>query len=631
MSDNELIAAEREDEDQVIGFDKLSLSDEIFKAISDLGFESPSKIQEKAIPVLLNGSDLIGQAQTGTGKTAAFALPLLSRLDVKEKNVQALILTPTRELAIQIAEACQSFAKYLPDFHILPIYGGSSYDAQIKALKRGVQIVVGTPGRVMDLMRREKLDLSHLKTLVLDEADEMLNMGFIDDIEWIIPQCPENRQIALFSATMPNAIKKVATQYLVDPIEVRIDAKTTTASTVRQRFWYVSGLHKIDAMARLLEVEPYEAVLVFVKTKTDAEDVTRRLCARGYAAESLHGDIPQKMREKIVDKIKNGQLDILVATDVAARGLDVDRITHVVNYDVPYDVESYIHRIGRTGRAGRTGDAILFVSPRDRRMLRNIEQTTHQKIDPMLMPTNEDINKHRIEAFKNTILEKLGNENSDLEDYRELVSELLSDDTIEPLELCTVLARMANGDEPLVREGEDEPIQKELLDDRNSRDHKERKPISAKAEPLKEHPEIDMLRYRINVGHSHGVKPGQIVGAIANEGGIDSSYIGHIDIYSTFSTVDLPIVPDDIMGVLYEARVSGRKMELREYTEGKPPREVRRGKPFGDDGRRNRSRRDGNDERSNRRSERFERKDRHFSDRKNDGEGRRVKRGGRRS
>ncbi len=626
MSTNELISSEREEEDLVVGFDQLGLSEEIFKAISDLGFESPSKIQEKAIPVLMTGADLIGQAQTGTGKTAAFALPLLSRLDVTNKKVQALILTPTRELAIQIAEACQSFAKYLPEFHILPIYGGSSYDAQIKALKRGVQIVVGTPGRVMDLMRREKLDLSNLKTLVLDEADEMLNMGFIDDIEWIIPQCPENRQIALFSATMPSAIKKVATQYLVEPVEIRISSKTTTASTVRQRFWYVSGLHKLDAMARLLEVEPYEAVLVFVKTKTDAEDVTRRLCARGYAAEALHGDIPQKIREKIVEKIKNGQLDILVATDVAARGLDVDRITHVINYDVPYDVESYIHRIGRTGRAGRTGDAILFVSPRDRRMLRNIEQTTHQKIEPMLMPTNEDINKHRVEAFKNTILTKLGEEDENLEDYREIISELLSDDSVEHLDLCTVLAKMANNNEPLVREGEEEPVQKELHDDGGK---KERKQVSAKPEQLKDHPEIEMKRYRINVGHAHGAKPGSIVGAIANEGGIDSSYIGHIDIYNTFSTVDLPVVPEDILEALFETRVSGRRIEIREYTEERPAREGRRSKPFGDD--HGRGGRRGYSDRPDHRKDRFDRHDRRFSDRKGDSEGRRVKRGGRRS
>jgi ATP-dependent RNA helicase DeaD len=562
-------------------FDRLNLDQRVYKAVCDLGFESPSKIQEQAIPVLLTGSDLIGQAQTGTGKTAAFALPLLSKLDVNLRAVQALILTPTRELAIQIAEACQSFAKYLEDFHILPIYGGASYDSQIRALNRGVQIVVGTPGRVMDLIRREKLNLSKLKTLVLDEADEMLNMGFIEDIEWIITQCPKKRQIALFSATMPDAIRKVATSYLHDPKEIRIASKTTTASTVRQRFWYVSGLHKIDAMVRLLEVEPYEAVLVFVKTKTDAETVSLKLSARGFSAEALHGDIPQKIREKIVDKLKNGRLDILVATDVAARGLDVDRITHVVNYDIPYDVESYVHRIGRTGRAGRTGDAILFVSPRDRKMLRIIEQTTRQKIEPMLMPSNEDINRHRVNAFKRRIMDRLEEARDDLDDFRELVGELLSDETVDPVELCTVLARMANNDEPLVRdEDEEEPVQKELRDDRSER-RNEPKEISDKAVPLKDFPDIEMCRYRLSVGHCDGVKPGQIVGAIANEGDIDSCYIGQIDIYGTFSTVDLPVVPDHVRAVLQKTRVCGRCLELREFTKDNPGKGGRaRGKPF---------------------------------------------------
>ena len=469
MSANELIDNERKDEDQNenAGFETLGLAEPVLRAIKDLGFEIPSKIQEKAIPVLLEGHDLIGQAQTGTGKTAAFGLPLLSKLDVEQKSVQALILTPTRELAIQISEALQSFAKYLPGFHILPIYGGASYETQIKSLKRGAHVVVGTPGRVMDLMRREKLILDELKALVLDEADEMLNMGFIEDIEWILEECPEQKQIALFSATMPNDIKRVARQYLTEPVEVRIAAKTATASTVRQRFWYVSGFHKIEALSRLLEVEPYDAVLIFVKTKNDAEEVSTRLCARGYAAESLHGDIPQKIREKIVDKLKGGQLDILVATDVAARGLDVDRITHVVNYDIPYDVESYVHRIGRTGRAGRTGDAILFVSPRDRKMLRIIEQVTKQKIEPMLMPTNEDINKHRIESFKNKILE--GMETEGLEPYQELISEILSDDSVDPVELCAALAKMVNGNEPLFLDTtEEEPEQREISDDENS-------------------------------------------------------------------------------------------------------------------------------------------------------------------
>lgn len=601
MSANELIDNERKDEDQneTAGFETLGLAEPVFRAIKDLGFEIPSKIQEKAIPVLLEGHDLIGQAQTGTGKTAAFGLPLLSKLDVEQKSVQALILTPTRELAIQISEALQSFAKYLPGFHILPIYGGASYETQIKSLKRGAHVVVGTPGRVMDLMRREKLILDELKALVLDEADEMLNMGFIEDIEWILEECPEQKQIALFSATMPNDIKRVARQYLTEPVEVRIAAKTATASTVRQRFWYVSGFHKIEALSRLLEVEPYDAVLIFVKTKNDAEEVSTRLCARGYAAESLHGDIPQKIREKIVDKLKGGQLDILVATDVAARGLDVDRITHVVNYDIPYDVESYVHRIGRTGRAGRTGDAILFVSPRDRKMLRIIEQVTKQKIEPMLMPTNEDINKHRIESFKNKILE--GMETEGLEPYQELISEILSDDSVDPVELCAALAKMVNGNEPLFLDTtEEEPEQREISDDENSprRRDREKRPVSAEAEMLKDFPEIAMKRYMVDVGRFHGVKPGQIVGAIANEGGLESKYIGHIDIYGSYSTVDLPEIPSEIMSVLRNARVCGRKLDIKifdlERAEKESSRSSRRKPVFVDfDGRGDRKSRSG--------------------------------------
>lgn len=601
MSANELIDNERKDEDQneTAGFETLGLAEPVFRAIKDLGFEIPSKIQEKAIPVLLEGHDLIGQAQTGTGKTAAFGLPLLSKLDVEQKSVQALILTPTRELAIQISEALQSFAKYLPGFHILPIYGGASYETQIKSLKRGAHVVVGTPGRVMDLMRREKLILDELKALVLDEADEMLNMGFIEDIEWILEECPEQKQIALFSATMPNDIKRVARQYLTEPVEVRIAAKTATASTVRQRFWYVSGFHKIEALSRLLEVEPYDAVLIFVKTKNDAEEVSTRLCARGYAAESLHGDIPQKIREKIVDKLKGGQLDILVATDVAARGLDVDRITHVVNYDIPYDVESYVHRIGRTGRAGRTGDAILFVSPRDRKMLRIIEQVTKRKIEPMLMPTNEDINKHRIESFKNKILE--GMETEGLEPYQELISEILSDDSVDPVELCAALAKMVNGNEPLFLDTtEEEPEQREISDDENSprRRDREKRPVSAEAEMLKDFPEIAMKRYMVDVGRFHGVKPGQIVGAIANEGGLESKYIGHIDIYGSYSTVDLPEIPSEIMSVLRNARVCGRKLDIKifdlERAEKESSRSSRRKPVFVDfDGRGDRKSRSG--------------------------------------
>ncbi|MGN1393004.1 MAG: DEAD/DEAH box helicase [Succinivibrionaceae bacterium] len=555
--------ARNEDFDNVILFDDLGLKDEVLRAIKDLGFEIPSPIQEKSIGPLLEGHDILGQAQTGTGKTAAFGLPILSRMDPLSKDTQVLILTPTRELAIQVAEAIKSFAKYLPKFNILPIYGGTSYDVQIKALNRGAQIVVGTPGRVMDLIKREKLKLNKLKALVLDEADEMLRMGFIEDIEWIINQCPEDRQNALFSATMPDVIKRVAKQYLKNPVEIKIASKTTTATTVRQRYWLVSGLHKIDALTRLLEVEPYDALLIFTRTKTEAEELATKLAARGHACEALHGDIPQKMREKIVDKLKKGLLDVLIATDVVARGLDVERITHVVNYDIPYDPESYVHRIGRTGRAGRTGDAILFVSPRERRMLRLIEHTTKQPIEPMKMPTTEDINKHRLEVFKNKIISGL--EADDLEPYQELVNDILSDESIDPIDLCVAMAKLIQGDEPLfMDESKPEPKQKSFDDD----SHRERKKSgpSSEAIPLKDYPDIPMIRYRVAVGYKDGVKPGQIVGAIANEGGIDSQYIGHIEIYETYSIVDLPDgMPNDILATLKSSRVAGRALEIRKY------------------------------------------------------------------
>lgn len=558
-----------------VSFNDLGLSDKVLHAVTDLGFELPSKIQERAIPVILGGHDLIGQAQTGTGKTAAFALPLLSKTDFTGKDVRILVILPTRELAIQVAEAFQQFSKYLEDFHVLPIYGGASYETQIRALKRGVQVVVGTPGRVIDLMKREKLDTSHLSAIVLDEGDEMLRMGFIDDIEWILSQIPEERQMMLFSATMPKPIRKVAERYLHSPVEIRIESKTQTASTVRQRYWLVSGMHKIDAMARLLEVEPYDAVLIFVRTKNDAEEVSQKLAARGFACDALHGDIPQKMREKIVDKLRNGQLDILVATDVAARGLDVDRITHVINYDIPYDSETYVHRIGRTGRAGREGDAILFISPRERRALRTIEQSTHQKIEPMKMPTTDDINKHRVEAFKQKILDGLGAD--DLEPYAEIIAEILEDDSIDPTDLCAVLAKMANGNEPLtIEKPAEEPEQTDFDEIDSARAgrmekieqekiERDGRRLSTEAMPLRDFPDIKMVKYRVAVGRRDGVKPGQIVGAIANEGDIESKYIGHIDIFGSFSTVDLPEMPDEVHDILARAMVCGKPLDIRVY------------------------------------------------------------------
>ena len=388
-------------------FSDLELAAPLLTALEGVGYEKPSPIQAQAIPHLLQGLDLLGHAPTGTGKTAAFALPLLSRLDLDDKQVQVMVLTPTRELAIQVAEAFQRYATHLRGFHVLPIYGGQDYSGQLRQLKRGVHVVVGTPGRIMDHMRRGTLRLGGLKALVLDEADEMLRMGFIEEVEWILEQIPETRQMALFSATMPREIERIARRHLDDPKEISIKAKTATAETIRQRYWVVSGLHKLDALTRILEVEPFDAVLIFVRTKTATSELADRLEARGYSAAAMNGDMVQKQREQMVERLKKGSLDILVATDVAARGLDVDRISHVVNYDVPHDTESYIHRIGRTGRAGRHGEAILFVAPRERRMFLAIERASRQRIEPLELPSTVRVNIKRIADFKQKITDVL--------------------------------------------------------------------------------------------------------------------------------------------------------------------------------------------------------------------------------
>lgn len=571
-----LVSMAEGDEAQVVTFDDLNLSKEVLKAVHELGFESPTPIQERSIPVVLDGKDMIGQAQTGTGKTAAFALPILSKINTKKACIQALILEPTRELAIQSAEACQNFSKFLKNFKVAPIYGGASYENQIRTLRHGAQVVVATPGRLIDLIERGKVELDELEFMVIDEADEMLRMGFIDDVDWILSNTPDSRQTVLFSATMPPVIAKIAKNHLKDPVDVRIESKTTTATTVHQRYWIASGAHKIDAMTRILEVEEYDAVIVFVRTKTDAEDVSNRLMARGFACAALHGDIPQRQREKIIERLKGGQLDIIIATDVAARGLDVDRITHVFNYDIPYDAESYVHRIGRTGRAGRTGEAILFVSPRERRALRMIERVTNQKIEPMQMPSVADVNKARLENFKNQIFETI--EEGNLEMYEEVISEILSDDTIEVETLCAALAKMVQKDGTLLLdESKPEPAMRTFDDDHSSRsDRSDRKALpSAKAAPLRQFPDMNMVRFRVAVGRKDGVKPGQIVGAIANEGNIESKYIGEISIFDTFTTVDLPEgMPRETMSILSKARVCGRMLDIREYTQ-EPPRSDR--------------------------------------------------------
>ncbi len=428
----------------VTAFNQLALNKSLLKALDEVGYETPSPIQAQTIPLLLEGRDIIGQAQTGTGKTAAFALPLISNLDIKQKDPQILVLAPTRELAIQVAEAFQKYARHVTGFHVLPVYGGADYSGQIRALKRGVHVVVGTPGRVMDHIRKGTLNLGKLRALVLDEADEMLRMGFIDDVEWILEQTPQERQIALFSATMPQQIRRIATKYLNNPEQVTIKTKTTTVDTIRQRFWPVSGLHKLDALTRILEAEDFDGMIVFVRTKNSTVELAEKLEARGYAATALNGDIAQNQRERTIKNLKAGKLDILVATDVAARGLDVDRISHVVNYDVPYDTEAYVHRIGRTGRAGREGDAILFVAPREKRMLNAIERATRKKIEIMELPSTELINDKRIAKFKQSISDTLANE--DLSMFSQLIEQYQQEHNIPALEIAAALAKQLQGD-----------------------------------------------------------------------------------------------------------------------------------------------------------------------------------------
>lgn len=555
-------------------FDSLGLIAPVLKAVADLGYEQPSAIQAQSIPYLLEGRDLLGQAQTGTGKTAAFALPLLSRIDVTDKTTQLLVLAPTRELAIQVSEAFQSYARNLPDFHVLPIYGGMSYDTQLRQLRRGVQVVVGTPGRVMDHIRRKTLRLDTLKALVLDEADEMLRMGFIDDVEWILEQTPPTRQIALFSATMPSVIRQVANRHLNNPKEVKIVTKTSTATTITQKFWPVSGLHKLDALTRILEMNEHDGMIIFVRTKAATVELAEKLTARGHACEALNGDISQNLRERTVDRIKKGQIDILVATDVVARGLDVERVSHVVNYDIPYDTESYVHRIGRTGRAGRSGTAILFVAHRERRMLQAIERATRQPIESMTLPTATDINAHRVNRFKQSITDTMDNENLDF--FLELVQGYQKENEVDPLKMAAALAHMAQGKTPLLlsemevrqerrERREDRDGSRGERGDRGDRAPRERKvrPVTAEAMPLKDDPSTSMTRYVVQVGYNAGVKPGNIVGAIANEAEIESRYIGHIEIYEDFSTVDLPTnLNSDVLGKLGKTRICGQRTDI---------------------------------------------------------------------
>ena len=534
----------------------------------DNGYEQPSPIQAASIPPILAGQDVLGQAQTGTGKTAAFALPIISNLSVDEPGVQVLVLTPTRELAIQVAEAFQSYAKHIKDFHVLPIYGGQSYSIQLKKLKRGVQVVVGTPGRVMDHMRRKSLKLDQLKTLVLDEADEMLRMGFIEDVDWILSHTPEQRQIALFSATMPKEVKQVAVDHLNQPVDIKIATKTTTAKNIRQRYWMVSGMKKLEALSRVLEVEDYDGVLIFVRTKMATEELAEKLQARGFSAEALNGDMVQKQRERLVARLKSGSVDILIGTDVVARGLDVDRISHVINYDIPYDTESYVHRIGRTGRAGRSGEAILFVARREQRMLRMIEKATKQPIEVMAIPSVADINDNRMMRFKNQIIETIAAKN--LEVYRQLVDEFEQDTEFSSKQIASALAYMMHGDQGLLlseSKGEQHERKKNTAAEASGKPHRRTQRdefIDPTPAPLNTHPEVIMERFQLAVGRNHGVRPSNIVGMICNEAELDREYVGQIDIYAEVTTVDLPAdMPEEVMQVLWRGMICGRKSQIQ--------------------------------------------------------------------
>jgi ATP-dependent RNA helicase DeaD len=558
-------------------FKQLDLRAPLLEALSDVGYETPSPIQAACIPHLLAGSDLLGEAQTGTGKTAAFALPLLNRLDLSVRNPQVLVLTPTRELAVQVAEAFQRYAKHLPAFHVLPIYGGQSMVVQLRQLNRGAHVVVGTPGRVMDHIERNSLKLDSLTTLVLDEADEMLRMGFIDDVEWILEHTPATRQTALFSATMPERIRRVAHRYLRNPQEVKIKASTTTVLTTRQRYCQVNVQHKLDALTRILEIEEdFDAAIIFVRTKTATSELAEKLEARGYAVAALNGDMTQQLRERVVEQLKRGALDIVVATDVAARGLDVPRITHVINYDIPYDTEAYVHRIGRTGRAGRTGTAILFVTGREMHMLKTIERATRQKIESLPLPSREAVADRRVALFREQVEAVL--ESEELGFFVDIIADLEASTEASPQEIGAALAFLAQKERPLQLAPASGPDIAEL-----NRPRPERAPRENREQILerrRDYSDGKLARYRIEVGRNQQVTPKDIVGAIANEAGLESRHIGQINLYEDYSTVELPSsLAAEILALLRKVRVRQYPLAIRPLNAEEAQRDAARVRP----------------------------------------------------
>ncbi len=541
------------------GFEDLGITGPVLKAIKDLGYETPSPIQAATIPTLLAGRDVVGMAQTGTGKTAAFALPVLERLDVAQKTPQALVLAPTRELALQVCEAFESYASRMKGVHVLPVYGGQGYGVQLSALRRGVHVVVGTPGRIMDHLAKGTLDLSELQYLVLDEADEMLKMGFAEDVEQILAQTPEEKQVALFSATMPAQIRRLAQQYLRDPEEITVKSKTATNTNITQRYLVVSYAQKVDALTRILEVENFDGMIVFVRTKNETETLAEKLRARGYSAAAINGDVPQVQRERSVNQLKDGKLDILVATDVAARGLDVERISHVVNFDIPTDTESYVHRIGRTGRAGRTGDAISFITPRERYLLKHIEKATRQQPTQMQLPSTEDVNTTRLARFDDAITTALS-ETSRIDAFRDIIAHYVRHHDVPEGDVAAALAVVAQGSTPLLLDpAQDALAQAVAADDRPPRERQTREP----REPRERRGRGDYTPYRIEVGRRHRVEPRQIVGALANEGGLGRDDFGAINIRPDFSIVELPANLDPaVLDKLRDTRISGRLIEI---------------------------------------------------------------------
>ncbi|GAA2228625.1 DEAD/DEAH box helicase [Herbiconiux moechotypicola] len=595
-------------------FADLGLDDAVLKALRDVGYETPSAIQAATIPPLLAGRDVLGTAQTGTGKTAAFALPILSRLDLAQKTPQALVLAPTRELALQVCEAFESYSAHLRGVHVLPVYGGQGYGVQLSALRRGVHIVVGTPGRIMDHLDKGTLDLSQLKYLVLDEADEMLKMGFAEDVETILADTPDDKQVALFSATMPAQIRRLSGQYLNDPEEISVKSKTTTSANITQRYLVVSYPQKVDALTRILEVENFEGMIVFTRTKNETETLAEKLRARGYSAAAINGDVAQAQRERTVNQLKSGKLDILVATDVAARGLDVERISHVVNFDLPIDTESYVHRIGRTGRAGRTGDAISFVTPRERRMLVSIEKATRQPLTEMKLPSVDDVNATRLTRFDDAITAALADPEQ-IQTFRDIVGHYVSHHDVPEADVAAALAVVAQGDTPLLLEPDPEPERRSRFDRDRDRDRDggrgergergdrfERGDRGARGERDRDRDrgsrydrdERDgrgdrygsdrddrrartserFASYRIAVGRRQRVEPRQIVGALANEGGLRREDFGAIQIKPDFSIVELPAdLPRGTLDRLRDTRISGKLIELRPDRYTRRPRD----------------------------------------------------------